>query len=93
MTHDFAGTLVVRLVPVLLAFTRSRLSGRERVLVGALGPRGTTTIVFGLLAFNRLPEGPAADTILTITVLCVLGSVALHGIGAGPVALRLAKRR
>jgi hypothetical protein len=34
------------------------MSGRERVLVGALGPRGTTTIVFGLLAFNRLPEGP-----------------------------------
>lgn len=84
---------VVRLVPVLLAFTRSRLSGRERVLVGALGPRGTTTIVFGLLAFNRLPVGTAADTILTITVLCVLGSVALHGIGAGPVALWLAKRR
>jgi NhaP-type Na+/H+ or K+/H+ antiporter len=84
---------VVRLLPVLLAFTRSRLSGRERVLIGALGPRGTTTIVFGLLAFNRLPEGPAADTILTITVLCVLGSVALHGIGAGPVARRLARRR
>lgn len=82
----------VRLVPVLLAFTRSRLSGRERVLVGALGPRGTTTIVFGLLAFNRLPEGSAADTILTITVLCVLGSVVLHGLGARPTAHLLARR-
>jgi NhaP-type Na+/H+ or K+/H+ antiporter len=83
---------VIRLLPVLLAFTRSRLSGRERVLVGALGPRGTTTIVFGLLAFNKLPEGRAADTILTITVLCVLGSVVLHGIGAAPMARRLARR-
>ena len=82
----------IRLVPVLLAFTGSRLSGRERLLVGALGPRGTTTIVFGLLAFNRLPEGSAADTILTITVICVLGSVLLHGLGARPMADLLARK-
>jgi sodium/hydrogen antiporter len=83
---------VVRVVPVLLAYTGSRLSGRERLLVGALGPRGTTTIVFGLLAFNRLPDGPAAETILTITVLCVLGSVVLHGMGARPMADLLARK-
>ncbi len=82
---------VVRLVPVLLALTGSRMPRRERLLVGVLGPRGTTTIVFGLLAFNRLPEGAAADTILTITVICVLGSVALHGMGAGPFARLLSR--
>lgn len=82
---------VVRLGPVLLALTGSRMRRRERLLVGALGPRGTTTIVFGLLAFNRLPEGGAADTILTITVGCVLGSVALHGVGATPFQRLLAK--
>jgi NhaP-type Na+/H+ or K+/H+ antiporter len=81
----------IRLVPVLLAFAGSRLTSRERVLVGALGPRGTTTIVFGLLAFNRLPEGDAANTILVITVVCVLGSVVLHGIGARPMAHLLAR--
>ncbi|MGW4214375.1 cation:proton antiporter [Lentzea sp. NPDC004789] len=81
----------VRLVPVLLAFAGSRLTGRERVLVGALGPRGTTTIVFGLLAFNKLPEGDAANTILVITVICVLGSVVLHGVGARPMAHLLAR--
>ncbi|RDI24764.1 cation:proton antiporter [Lentzea flaviverrucosa] len=82
---------VVRLGPVFLALTGSRMPRRERLLVGALGPRGTTTIVFGLLAFNRLPEGDAADTILTITVVCVLGSVALHGVGAAPFQRLLAK--
>ncbi|WP_260478561.1 hypothetical protein [Kibdelosporangium aridum] len=55
-------------------------------------PRGTTSIVFGLLAFNRLPEGTAADTILIITVTCVLGSVVLHGIGARPVTLLIPGR-
>lgn len=78
---------VIRMVPVALSLVGSRMSGRERVLVGALGPRGTTSIVFGLLAFNRLPEGTAADTILVITVTCVLGSVVLHGMGAKPMTL------
>ncbi|MFJ7213670.1 cation:proton antiporter [Amycolatopsis sp. NPDC098790] len=84
-----AALTVLRVVPVLLALSGTELSGRERALVGALGPRGTTSIVFGLLAFNRLPEGPAADTILLITVTCVLGSVLLHGIGAAPLTRRL----
>jgi NhaP-type Na+/H+ or K+/H+ antiporter len=84
---------VVRVGPVLLSLIGSRFSGRERLLVGALGPRGTTSIVFGLLAFNRLPEGPTADTILVITVVCVLGSVLVHGIGARPVTRLLTVQR
>ncbi|WP_233225690.1 cation:proton antiporter domain-containing protein [Amycolatopsis sp. CA-126428] len=75
---------LARVVPVLLSLAGSGFSARERLLVGVLGPRGTTSIVFGLPAFNRLPEGGTADTILTITVTCVLGSVLLHGAGAEP---------
>ncbi|MCK2244420.1 MULTISPECIES: cation:proton antiporter [unclassified Crossiella] len=86
-----AALTVIRLVPVLLSLLGSSLSGRERLLVGTLGPRGTTSIVFGLLAFNRLPEGEAADHILLITVVCVLGSVVLHGLGAKPATLLLTR--
>jgi NhaP-type Na+/H+ or K+/H+ antiporter len=84
---------VVRIGPVLLSLIGSKFSARERLLVGALGPRGTTSIVFGLLAFNRLPEGSTADTILVITVICVLGSVLVHGIGARPVTRLLTVSR
>jgi len=77
---------------VFLALAGSKFPARERLLAGALGPRGTTTIVFGLLAFNRLPEGGTADTILTITVVCVLGSVLLHGVGARPVTRLLLRQ-
>ncbi|WP_020659992.1 cation:proton antiporter [Amycolatopsis benzoatilytica] len=86
-----AALTVLRVLPVLLSMAGSTLSGRERLLIGALGPRGTTSIVFGLLAFNKLPEGPEADTILVITVVCVLGSVVLHGIGAKPLTLLLTR--
>ncbi|CRZ18899.1 cation:proton antiporter domain-containing protein [Mycolicibacterium neworleansense] len=77
---------VVRMLPVLLAMLGSPVSRRERLLLGWLGPRGTTSIVFGLLAFNAL-EGVAEHTVAQVLVVAVLGSVVLHGVGA-PAAAR-----
>jgi len=42
--------------------------------------------VFGLLAFNALPNDEQVDS-LTMVVVVVLGSVVLHGVGA-PAAAR-----
>jgi sodium/hydrogen antiporter len=77
---------VVRLVPVLIAMLGSTFSWRERLLIGWIGPRGTTSIVFGLLAFNLL-VGDAEHAALMTMVIAVLGSVVLHGVGA-PAAAR-----
>jgi NhaP-type Na+/H+ or K+/H+ antiporter len=73
---------VVRILPVLLALAGTDMPWRERLAVGAIGPRGTTSIVFGLLAFNDLPEGELAHTALTTMTLTVIASVLLHGPGA-----------
>lgn len=81
---------VVRMVPMLVALFGSRFTWRERALVGWLGPRGTTSIVFGLLAFNVLSDQAEIDVLLA-TVLTVLGSVVLHGLGA-PAAARVFAR-
>lgn len=87
-----AALTVIRVVPILLAFLGSRFSWRERLLVGALGPRGTTSIVFGLLAFNALPDGLYANTALYAMTLTVLGSVLLHGVGSTSIARLLTYR-
>ncbi|WP_318307046.1 cation:proton antiporter domain-containing protein [Amycolatopsis solani] len=87
-----AALTVLRIGPVLLSLLRTDLSGRDRFLVGALGPRGTTSIVFGLLALNGLATGDE-DVVLTITVVCVLGSVVLHGIGSAPLIARFGAGR
>lgn len=84
-----AALTVVRVLPVLLAFLGSTFTWRERLMVGALGPRGTTSIVFGLLAFNALPDGRYADTALYAMTLTVLGSVLLHGGGSVLIARSL----
>lgn len=84
-----AALTVVRAVPVYLALIGSGMPPRDRLLLGLLGPRGTTTIVFGLIAFNDLPADADADTVLLLTVICVLGSVLLHGASADPLVGRL----
>ena len=48
---------------------------------------GTATIVFGLLAFNRLPE-PEAYDVLAVMVFTVVGSIVLHGLIAPQLAAR-----
>ncbi|MFE5481201.1 cation:proton antiporter [Streptomyces sp. NPDC056527] len=81
-----AALTVVRMVPVLLSLIGSKVPAREGVLIGWLGPRGTTSIVFGLLAFNELHDDDGI-LVLTILVVTVLGSIALHGLGS-PVTAR-----
>jgi NhaP-type Na+/H+ or K+/H+ antiporter len=77
---------LVRMGPVLIAMLGSGFSWPDRLLLGWLGPRGTTSIVFGLLAFNVLSGTPENVALMTM-VIAVLGSVVLHGIGA-PAAAR-----
>ncbi|MEU2746720.1 cation:proton antiporter [Streptomyces collinus] len=77
-----AALTVVRILPIMLAFLGSKFTWRERLMVGALGPRGTTSTVFGLLAFHALPDRRYAYTAVYAMTLTVLGSVLLHGGGS-----------
>jgi len=76
---------VVRLAPILLSTKSSHLAWRDRLAIGCLGPRGTPSIVFGLLAFNVLDGEPADATILAV-VIVVLGSLVMHGAGSPAIA-------
>ncbi|KXP00734.1 cation:proton antiporter [Tsukamurella pseudospumae] len=87
-----AALTVVRVLPTGVAMLRSGLPRREVLALGWLRPRGTSTIVFALIAFNTLPDGPVADLTLSVAVLVVLGSVVLHTVGA-PVAVANHDRR
>lgn len=78
---------VVRVLPVALAMLRSRFSWRERMMLAWLGPRGTSTIVFGLLAYNVL-DGVEEHDALAVMVVVVLGSVVIHGLIAPSAAAR-----
>lgn len=80
---------VVRIVPVYIALTGSDLSRSDRLLVGAIGPRGTASIVFGLLAFNALDDDFAGETLYAMTIT-IIGSLVIHGVGSSLIAQRMA---
>lgn len=82
---------LLRMIPVYLALLGSRTTWRERTAVGISGPRGTASVVFGLLAFNVLREDEA-NTALYITMVVVLGSIIFHGIAAPRLVVALSKR-
>ncbi|MCS3844194.1 cation:proton antiporter [Microbacterium sp. AK031] len=80
------GLTLLRIIPVYLSLMRSSVGRGDRLLIGALGPRGTASIVFGLLAYNALPEDDGV-IVLTVMVATVVGSILLHGLAA-PLLLR-----
>lgn len=81
---------IIRLGPVYLPLLRSSVRPRDRVRIGLLGPRGTATIVFGLLAYHGLDEA-SGNIVLEVTVVSVVGSVLFHGVIA-PYVLARTKR-
>ncbi|MGO1506550.1 MAG: cation:proton antiporter domain-containing protein, partial [Microbacterium sp.] len=78
---------LIRMLPVYASLMGSSVLRRDRVLIGSLGPRGTASIVFGLLAYNALPDHEGT-IVLSVMVVTVMGSILLHGLIA-PLVLRL----
>ncbi|MCT1657404.1 cation:proton antiporter [Brevibacterium luteolum] len=76
---------VIRMGPVLLSLLGTALPGRERLLIATLCPRGTASVVFGLLAFNAIDDIDSAALVLAVTEFMLGGSVLLHGLGTQPL--------
>jgi hypothetical protein len=51
-----------RAVPVYASMLGSPVTWRERTYIGLIGPRGTASIVFGLLAYNHSRTATAATS-------------------------------
>ncbi|MFI6211036.1 cation:proton antiporter [Nocardia brasiliensis] len=93
IVYGLLALTLVRSVPVALSLLGSPFTRRERLMIGLLGPRGVASIVFALLAFNGLRDDDDAFLVIGVTLVVVVGSVILHGIGAPLIAERLGKRR
>jgi NhaP-type Na+/H+ or K+/H+ antiporter len=76
----------VRMIPVMLSLTGAGLGWRTAAFIGWFGPRGLASVVFALLAVERL--GSDADPAVTVIVCTVVLSVVAHGLTAAPWARR-----
>lgn len=77
-----------RIVPVLISLLGTATERRDRIFVAVMGPRGVASIVFGLIAYNALPNEDG-EAVLAATCIIVLSSLLLHGLGAPFVINRL----
>lgn len=89
----FTAVLIVAARPaaVLLSTWGSSLTRAERCFLAAMAPRGiVAAAIASVFALSLAAEGyAAAADIVPVTFLVVLVTVALYGLGAGPLARRL----
>ncbi|WP_169918149.1 cation:proton antiporter domain-containing protein [Rhodococcus zopfii] len=86
-----AALTVLRIVPIRLFLLGSDLPTRDRRAIALLGPRGTASIVFGLLAWRGISDLDDASLVLYVMAATVLGSIAFHGFAANRTAAGYAR--
>ncbi|MER7915935.1 MULTISPECIES: cation:proton antiporter [unclassified Streptomyces] len=91
VAYGFLALTAARYVPVVLSLTGTDFTRAERNVMGWLGPRGVTSIVFAVLAYVELGARDAS-LILKLAGSTVLLSVILHGVTAEPLARWLGQR-
>ena len=74
---------IARPLAIGLVLRRAVVSKRARTFIGWFGPRGLSSLLFGLLVV--LQGVPGAERLLVITGVVVITSVILHGVSATPL--------
>lgn len=92
VVYALLAVTLVRVVPVMLALIGTDLSPADRLFLGWMGPRGVTSVVFGLLAAIQLPAAGGGDFISRVMVVTVMVSIVLHGLSGEPVGRLYARR-
>lgn len=81
---------IIRMLPVFLVLTGTKLRTDEKLFLGWFGPRGLATIVFAVIVLNGNLAG--GETIALTAVYTIVLSVIFHGITANPFVNSLASR-
>lgn len=83
--------LVARPLTVAVATWRSKLSWRERVLLGGVAPRGIVAAsIASVFALELQQDGiPGGEEIIPLVFAVIVATVTIYGLGMGPLARRL----
>jgi len=83
--------VIVRPLAVLAATWTSNLTWHERAFLSAVAPRGIVAAAIASIFTLELTRigYPGAESLIPITFLVVVGTVAVYGLTAAPVARRL----
>jgi NhaP-type Na+/H+ or K+/H+ antiporter len=79
---------VIRMLPVAIALTGTRLRPATVAFMGWFGPRGLASVVFTLLALGEIERSGDGSMLVQTATWTILLSVVLHGVSASPLAAR-----
>ena len=82
---------IARPLAIALATIGAKVSWRERLLVGWIGPRGVVAAAIAGVAGERLAKAgyPDAQLVLPLVFAVIASTVVLHGLSLAPIARRL----
>jgi len=75
---------LIRMLPVAISLTGTRLSKASVLFIGWFGPRGLASIVLGLVVAGRLVESAGSSLVRLGLFATVLLSIFAHGLSAAP---------
>jgi len=83
--------LIVRPMATFLSTLGSNLTGKERIFVGWMAPRGiVAAAVVSVFAIRMAEIGvPGCDQLVPLTFQVIIGTVAVYGLTSAPLARRL----
>ena len=85
--------LVIRPLAAFLSLAGTRLTTRQRVLVGWFGVRGVGSVYYLAFALTHGTVGNDARVLADITLMTVAASVVVHGISVTPLMRRYARSK
>ena len=84
---------LIRMLPVAISMTGTRMRGDTVLMMGWLGPRGLASVVFTLMALESFHlAGRPIEVLVAMAGWTILLSVLLHGVSALPLANWYARR-
>lgn len=90
LAYAAASLTFIRMLPVFICLTGTKLRPTDRLFIGWFGPRGLASIVFGIIILDAgLPNTGVVEGTIVCTVLL---SVVAHGVTANPLVTAFAAR-
>lgn len=84
---------LLRPMSVMVALPGERLTRPQQAMIGWFGIRGIGSVFYLLFALRHGIEPALADTLISLTVWTVAGSIVAHGITAQPLMRRYLRGR
>ncbi|MCZ4337222.1 cation:proton antiporter [Shewanella colwelliana] len=90
--YSLLSLTVLRMIPVVISLTGSKLDLSTKLFIAWFGPRGIASILYVLIVVHEMGSMVGFETVYAVVTVTVLMSILIHGLSAQPLANRYARQ-